>query len=56
MAIDADRKRTIEARLDRLQQRLARVPRSHAVDAEVRGVTAGILDLLRDVLLTEDVQ
>lgn len=52
MSMDTDRKRTIEARLDKLKKRLAQ----QDVDAQVRlmNVVKGTLDLLSDVLLAED--
>ena len=53
MAMTTERKRTIEARLDRLR---SRVQGAKAFDstADLAGATMGVLDLLRDVLLENE--
>lgn len=50
MAMTTERKRTIEARLDRLRNRLD----NNRTEAQLRGVVIGTLDLLRDVLLEDE--
>lgn len=50
MAMTTERKRTIEARLDRLRNRLD----NNRTEAQLRGVVMGTLDLLRDVLLEDE--
>lgn len=48
--ITTEQRRTIEARLDRLDARTARATSR----SDYQGVLRGILDLLRDVLLAEE--
>jgi hypothetical protein len=48
--INTEQRRTIEARLDRLDARAQRV----SSYSDLQAVMRGILDLLRDVLLSED--
>lgn len=50
MTMTTERKRTIEARLDRLRNRLG----NNRTEAQLRGVVMGTLDLLRDVLLEDE--
>lgn len=50
MTMTTERKRTIEARLDRLRNRLD----NNRTEAQLRGVVMGTLDLLRDVLLEDE--
>ena len=54
MTQTTEQRRTIEARLDRLKERLKPHRLSSPDNRELTGVLKGVLDLLTDVLLEDD--
>lgn len=54
MSMDTDRKRTIEARLDKLTKRVQETFPNSNVEVRMLGILRGTLDLLRDVLLEDE--